>query len=423
MRIVATGLGCVCPLGVGVSHCWKSLLEGKSGIVSTGTNPLFSGRTKSKVIGLVPEGKLPYLYDDSDPFIDHKKYGRFVRYALLASREALLDSGWNDLNDEQKDYTGVSISSGLGALDLIEQKAFGTSKLPEGELCLSNYGPFYIPASIPNMASGHVSIAFGLRGPNRCVNAACASGLYALEDAASMIRSGYAKVVVTGASESTISLAAFAGFDAMTALSRKYNETPELASRPYSKGRDGFVFSEGAGIIILEEFEHARARNAKIYAEYIATGMTSDAYHISSPSGIGAERAIKMTLKRSGISPSEIDCINAHATSTPLGDQSEISSFRKVFGDLLPKIKISALKSSFGHSLCAASGIESVFAIKGIEEQVIPPTLNIEDVDEFAADLDIPSTTQSHKVEYLLKTSFGFGGANAVTVFKRFKGS
>jgi 3-oxoacyl-[acyl-carrier-protein] synthase II len=420
MRIVVTGLGCVCPLGVGVEYCWKSLLAGKSGIVNFSQQNPFEGRTKSEVLARVPTGELPYLYNDTDPFIDQKKYGRFVRYALLSAREALIDSAWQNLSEEQKDYTGVSISTGLGALDMIEAKALSLANIPAGDLALSNYGPFYIPASIPNMGAGHVSIAFGLRGPNRSVNAACASGLYAIEDGAAMIRSGDAKVVVAGASESAICLAAFGGFDAMTALSRKYNDTPQLASRPYSVGRDGFVFSEGAGIVILEDFEHAKARNAKIYAEYLATGMTADANHISSPSGTGAERAIRAALNKSGISPEQVDHINSHATSTPIGDQSEIQSFRNAFGKHLLKTKISALKSSFGHALCAASGVESIFAIKSIQEQVVPPTLNIKDVDVFAADLDIPAQAQNHRINYLLKTSFGFGGTNAATIFAKY---
>jgi 3-oxoacyl-[acyl-carrier-protein] synthase II len=370
------------------------------------------------VVGLVPEGKADFQYDDTDPFVSERKYGRFIRYALVAAREALSDGNWLNLTEEQKDYTGITIGNGLGALDLIEKRILEFGQNRNG-LALSVYGPYFIPSAIPNMGSGHLSIAFSLRGPNRSLNAACATGLYSLEDAASMIRSGDAKVVLTGASESTISVSAIAGFDAMRALSRNYNDSPSEASRPYSKGRDGFVLAEGAGMFLLEEYNHALERGAKIYAEYLASGLTGDAYHLSSPSRTGAERAMTLALRKSFLTHDKIDHINAHATSTPVGDESEVAAFRSVFQGHLSKIKISALKGACGHMLSAASAVESVFAVKTLQEQIVPPTLNIVHRDDFVFDLDIPAEPKPAEIEYLLKTSFGFGGTNAATILKR----
>ena len=421
-KIVITGLGCVSPLGMGLKYSWNALLEGKSSLVnldSLADKGWIRGQTKCRGISPVPRGNGEGLYNDEDPFIDDKRYGSFIRYALLAAREALEDAGWTDLSGEQKEVTGVSIGSGID-LYTVENRAMQLGLCSPDEMILSQYGPFYIPSSISNMASGQVSIIFGLKGPNRSVGAACATGLYSIEDAASMIRKGDAKVVVAGATEGRLSMAALGGFDAMSALSRGYNDQPTLASRPYDQGRDGFIIAEGSGILILEDMAHAIKRGARIYAEYVSCGMTSDAYHLSAPSGEGSERAIKIALNRAGLAPSEIDHINAHATSTPRGDESEINSLSRVFGEHITKVKISALKASFGHALNAASGIESVFAIKSLYDQVVPPTINLTHPADFAKDLDIPAKATKSKIDYLLKTSFGFGGANAVSIFGRY---
>lgn len=418
-RTVVTGIGVVSPLGVGVDFCWKKLMDGNSGIVSTAKfGDEFHNRLKTGVLGLVPTGSDPGYFDHDDPRINKKSFSNFIRYAIVAADEALHDAGWTNLTQEQQDYTGVSIGNGIGALDIIESRICKAASLPKEDKILSAFGPFFIPSVLPSLGAGYVSMTFGLRGPNRSINAACASGLYSIEDAASMIRNGDAKVVVTGSSESTICPAAIGGFDAMTALSRKYNDTPSRASRPYDKGRDGFVLSEGAGILILEDMEHAIQRGARIHAEYICSGLTSDAYHVSAPSGSGSERAIRLALKRAGLAPQDIGYIGTHATSTGLGDRSEVEAMMRVFGEHLPSIKFSAVKSSIGHSLGGASGVESVFLVKSLVEQMVPPTINVEDPDDFVLGLDyVPHPNTAHSFKYAMKNSFGFGGTNACSIF------
>ena len=413
-RVAVTGLGCVSPIGIGLDCAWTNLLAGKSGITDIATlGDHFHGKTRSKAIGPVPIGTDTGLFDPNHPLVSDRRYGHAVKYTLLAAHEALQDAGWTGLTEEQGMYTGVSIGSAMGELLLIEQR--GHSAIQCDGDALSVYGPLHIIQCIPNMVPGQVSIVFGLKGPNRSTHAACATGLYSIEDGASMIRNGDARVVVTGSTESCPSLSGFCGFDAMSALSRGYS--PETSSRPYDVDRNGFVYSTGSGIMILEDMEHAIKRGARIYAEYVSCGMTADAGHVSAPSGEGAVRAMRKALAKAGLSISEIDHINAHATSTKKGDVTEIESIREVFGSRVGQIPITANKSVLGHMLNAASAMESVFLVKSIYEQMIPPTINLFNPDPCIAGLDIVTKARHMNIRYGMKNAFGFGGTNASAIF------
>lgn len=420
-RICITGIGIVCPLGSNMSVVWDRIMSGKSGIVSANA---FAGQTKSGVLGLVPRDEFDFnhpMFAAHPSKVNPKNLSNFIKYALHATQEAFEDA--NLLDIKNPDRVGVTIGNGLGALDIIEQKSLAYAGLEvdkrDPASVLRCYTPYFIPLSLPSLASGNVSMYFGLKGPNRSVNAACASGLYSIEDAASMIKNDDADIVVTGATESTVSFLALAGFDAMTALSRKHNDTPGTASRPYDKSRDGFVLAEGAGVLILEDMEHALHRGAKIYAEYLGSGMTADAHNISAPSGEGAVRAMRIALQKAKLRADQIDYIGVHATSTPIGDKTEIESIRHVFGDKIPTL--SAVKSSVGHMLAAASGVESVLLMKTLETGQIPPTINVQDPEDFVSDIDyVPDIGRKQDVKYALKNSFGFGGTNAASIFKKF---
>ena len=423
-RIAVTGIGLVCPLGVGIDYVWPKLMSGMSGIISTGIrNEEFVRHARAHVGGFIPLGTEQGQFDKSNPLVNKKGISGFIKYAILAADEALRDAGWTELTDEQREYTGVTIGNGMGSLRVIEERLHIARDMMVAKpdaILLGCYGPFFIPGILPNLAAGNVSMTFGLKGPNRSVNTACASGLYSVEDGAAMIRNGDAKVVVAGSTEGDMALTAICGFDAMNALSRKYNEEPHRASRPYDKNRDGFVMSEGAGILILEEFGHAQKRGARIYAEYLGAGLTSDAYHISAPSGEGSERAMRLALKKSGVNPEQIGYIGTHATSTNLGDKSEVESMSRVFGKHIYNLKFSAVKSLIGHMLGAASGAECAILIKSLAEQKIPPTINVDEPDTFMEGLDyVPHPSTSHSFEYAMKNSFGFGGSNAAAVFRR----
>jgi 3-oxoacyl-[acyl-carrier-protein] synthase II len=418
-RICITGIGVVCPLGSNMGLVWDRIMSGKSGIVSADA---FVGKTKSGVLGLVPRDEFDFnhaMFAAHPSKVNPKNLSNFIKYALVATQEALEDANLLNINDPER--VGVSIGNGLGALDIIEQKSFTYSELSvhDPNSVLRCYSPYFIPSALPSLASGNVSMYFGLKGPNRSINAACASGLYSIDDAASMIKNDDADIVVSGATESTISFLALAGFDAMTALSRKHNDTPSTASRPYDKSRDGFVLAEGAGILILEDMEHALKRGAKIYAEYLGSGMTADAHNISSPSGEGAVRAMRIALQKAKLKPDQIDYIGVHATSTPIGDKTEIESIRHVFGDKIPTL--SAVKSSIGHMLAAASGVETALLIKTLDTGQIPPTINVQDPEDFVSDIDyVPDIGRKQDVKFALKNSFGFGGTNAASIFKKF---
>jgi 3-oxoacyl-[acyl-carrier-protein] synthase II len=416
-RVVATGLGIVCPLGAGVKTVWSRLIDGESGLGTIHQFPVDD--LPARVAGSVPRGDGSNGTFNPDAVMEPKeqrKVDDFITYAVAAADEALADSGWKPETEDDRCATGVLIGSGIGGLKGIEDAAIVLAE--KGPRRIS---PFFIPGRLINLASGHVSIRHGLKGPNHAVVTACSTGAHAVGDAARMIALGDADVMVAGGTESPISRLGVAGFVACRALSTAFNDEPERASRPYDKDRDGFVMGEGAGVVVLEEYEHAKARGAKIYGEVVGYGLSGDAYHITAPAmdGDGAYRCMKAALKRAGIEPSEIDYINAHGTSTPLGDEIELGAVTRLVGNAAGKITMSSTKSAIGHLLGAAGAVEAIFSLLAIRDQVAPPTRNLDDPSvETALDL-VPHKAKKMAIDYALSNSFGFGGTNASLVFKR----
>lgn len=415
-RIVVTGLGLVTPLGCGVETTWQNLIAGKSGI---GRITAFDPENFTcQVAGQVPEGTEPGQFDVNAyvPYKDQKKMDRFIQLGLAAAKMALEDANWMPQDESERERTGMSLGAGIGGLPEIER-----SVVTLHESGPRRVSPFFIPASLINLLSGHVSINYGFKGPNHAVVTACASGVHSIGDAARMILHGDADVMVAGAAESSICPIGIGGFAALRALSTKYNDTPEKASRPWDKGRDGFVMGEGSGIIVLEELEHALKRGAKIYAEYKGYGMSSDAYHMTSPpeDGNGAYRAMRAALNDAGLTAGQLDYINAHGTSTPVGDVIEHRAVKRLLEGQDHNVSMSSTKSAIGHLLGAAGGVETVFSILAMRDQIVPPTLNLDDPDE-ECDLDlVPLVAKKRKVDHVLCNSFGFGGTNASIVFSR----
>jgi 3-oxoacyl-[acyl-carrier-protein] synthase II len=337
----------------------------------------------------------------------------FIVYALAASAEAIADSGWVPANEEERDRTGVMIGSGIGGLATIDDTS--QTLAAQGPRRVS---PFFIPASLINLASGQVSIKYGFRGPNHAPVTACATGAHAIGDAARLIKYGDADVMIAGGAESALCRLGIAGFAAMKALSTSYNDTPTKGSRPWDKGRDGFVMGEGSGVVVLESLEHARARGAKIYAEILGYGLAGDAYHLTAPAedGSGGFRAMRAALKDAKLAPEQIDYINAHGTSTPLGDEIELGAVKRLFGDHAYKLSMSSTKSAIGHLLGAAGAVEAIYSILAIRDQVAPPTLNLDDPSD-ACDIDlVPHHAKKRPIRYVLSNSFGFGGTNASVI-------
>ena len=418
-RVVVTGLGLVTPLGVGHKFNWDRLVNGDSGIRAT--QGFDVSDLASRVSGQVPRGDGEGLFNP-DAFVppkDQRKMDDFILYAIAAAHEAVKDSGWEPTTDEQRERTGVMVGSGIGGLPGIAEGAVTLHE--KGPRRLS---PFFIPANLINLASGHISIQHGYRGPNHAVVTACSTGAHAIGDAARLIMWDDADVMIAGGTEAAINRLGIAGFAAMRALSTNFNDTPERASRPYDRDRDGFVMGEGAGIVILEELEHAKRRGAHIYAEIAGYGLSGDAHHISAPAedGNGGFRAMTMALKRAGLSPSDIGYINAHGTSTPLGDEIELGAVRRLFGAAMDNLAMSSTKSAIGHLLGAAGAVEAVYSIKAMNHGVVPPTLNLENPSEscLGANL-VPKVAQERRVRAALSNSFGFGGTNASLVFKEFE--
>ncbi len=411
-RVVVTGIGVITPLGTGVDKTWQGLLEGRSGIRKI--THFDASSYPVQIAGEVPD------FDPRD-YIEEKeikKMDRFIHFALAASEMALNDSGLQ-INQNNAEKVGVIIGSGIGGLPMIEHY---TKIL--NERGYRRISPFFIPMSIINLASGRVSIRFGAKGPNSAVVTACSSGSHAIGDAFKIIQRGDADAMIAGGSEAVISPLGIAGFTVMKALSRR-NDEPEKASRPFDLERDGFVMAEGAGIIILEALDKALERGAKIYAEIVGYGMTGDAYHITSPSpdGEGAARCIKAALDDAGIGPEEVNYINAHGTSTKYNDELETMAIKTVFGEYAYKIAISSTKSMTGHLLGAAGGVEAVISVLSIYNDVVPPTINLENPDP-ECDLDyVPNQKREMTVNYALSNSFGFGGTNACLLFKKFEDS
>lgn len=423
-RVVVTGLGLVTPLGAGVEVTWKAILAGKSG---AGNITTFDASTYAcNVVCEVPrvDGRGGGGADvegafDPDSVMSQKDQRRiddFILYAIAAADEAVKDSGWAPQDDEGRERTGVIIGSGIGGLATIEKTSIELHE--KGPRRVS---PFFIPSALINLASGQVSIRHGFKGPNHSVVTACATGAHAVGDAARMIKYGDADVMVAGGAEAAICPVGIAGFIACRAMSTGFNDDPTRASRPYDKGRDGFVMGEGAGVLVLEEYEHAKARGAKIYAEVAGYGLAGDAYHITAPSedGDGGFRAMQAAIKDAGITPADIDYINAHGTSTPLGDEIELGAVERLLGNSASRVTMSSTKSATGHLLGAAGAIEAAFTCLAIRDQIAPPTINLDD-PSVQTPIDLAANkAQPREIKVALSNSFGFGGTNASVVFKQ----
>jgi 3-oxoacyl-[acyl-carrier-protein] synthase II len=415
-RVVITGLGMVTPLGSGVRHNWERLIGARSGIRAI--THFDVSDLPSKVAGLVPRGEEHGAFRP-EGVIAHKelrKNDEFIIYAMAAAHEAVADSGILPQSEADALRTGVMIGSGIGGLQWIA----------DGAITLAERGPrrispFFIPAALINLASGQVSIAHGFKGPNHAVVTACSTGAHAIGDATRLIMWEDADVMVAGGAEAAVCRLGIAGFASARALSTSYNDTPEKASRPYDKGRDGFVMGEGAGVVVLEELEHARARGARVYAEVVGYGLSGDAHHVTAPpeDGNGAFRAMQAALARARMTPADIDYINAHGTSTPLGDEIELGAVKRLFGPAAAKVSMSSTKSAIGHLLGAAGAVEAIYSILAIREGVVPPTLNLEDPSEGCVGIDlVPLESRRRRVRAALSNSFGFGGTNASLIFR-----
>ncbi|BDW95526.1 MULTISPECIES: beta-ketoacyl-ACP synthase II [Thalassospira] len=415
-RVVVTGIGAVTPLASGAQNTWQKLLNSQSGIKSIDTFDVSD--IPAKIAGLVPRGEGDGLFNAEDhvSIKDMKKMDDFIVYGIAAADQAIADSGWKPETDEDQEATGVLIGSGIGGLPKISE---ATDLVNNGKT--RRVSPFFIPSCLINLVSGQVSIKHGLKGPNHAVVTACSTGAHAVGDASRMIMLGDADVMVAGGAEAAVCRLGMAGFAAARALSTSYNDTPTEASRPWDEGRDGFVMGEGAGCVVLEEYEHAKARGAKIYAEVAGYGMSGDAYHITAPAedGNGGFRSMRNAIRNAGLNPEDVDYVNAHGTSTPLGDEIELGAVKRLFGDHAQKMSMSSTKSATGHLLGAAGAIEAVFSILAIHEGVVPPTLNLRNPSEACKGIDlVPLEAKQRKVNVALSNSFGFGGTNASLVFK-----
>jgi len=414
-RVVVTGLGLVTPLGTGVEHCWKRLLASESGIRAIQSFDVSD--LPAKIAGQVPAGETAEGGWNPDDWMDPREQRRvdqFILYGLAAATQAVEDSGWKPEDEEALERTGVLIGSGIGGLEAIHDASVLLKE--RGPRRIS---PFFIPSSLINLVSGHVSIRFGFKGPNHSVVTACATGAHALGDAARIIALDDADVMVAGGAEAAICRLGIAGFAASKALSTHFNDTPERASRPWDRDRDGFVMGEGAGILVLEEYEHAKARGAKIYAELVGYGMSGDAYHITAPAedGNGGFRAMRNALRRARLNPEDIGYVNAHGTSTPLGDEIELGAVKRLFGEHAYSLSMSSTKSAIGHLLGAAGSAEAIFSILALRDGVVPPTLNLENPSE-GCDLDlVPHEAKEKPLRAVMSNSFGFGGTNASLIF------
>jgi 3-oxoacyl-[acyl-carrier-protein] synthase II len=416
-RVVITGLGMVTPHGCGVEPTWRNVLDGRS--AARPVEHFNVADLPARIACQIPRGNAPGEFNPDD-WMDPKDQRRvdpFIVYAMAAAKQALDDARWHPSTPDEQNSTGVIIGSGIGGIEGISETA-----LLLAEKGPRRVSPFFIPGRLINLASGYVSIAHGLKGPNHSVVTACSTGAHAIGDGARMIALGDADVMVAGGAESPVSRISLAGFAACRALSTSFNDTPEKASRPYDKDRDGFVMGEGAGVVVLEELDHARARGATICAEVIGYGMSGDAYHITSPSedGDGAFRCMQAALKRAGVSAGEIDYINAHGTSTPVGDEIELRAAERLLGNQAGRVSMSSTKSAIGHLLGAAGAVEAIFTTLAIRDQVAPPTINLDNPSvETPIDL-VPHRARKREINVALSNSFGFGGTNASLVLRRY---
>jgi 3-oxoacyl-[acyl-carrier-protein] synthase II len=416
-RVVVTGLGLVTPLGCGVEPSWSRLIEGRSG--ARRITEFEVADISAQIASFVPRGDGSAGTFNPDQWMEPKeqrKVDDFIIFAMSAAEQALKDAGYEAKTQDQQERTGVLIGSGIG----------GLSGIADTALLLKEKGPrrvspFFIPGRLINLASGYVSIRHGLKGPNHAVVTACSTGAHAIGDAARLIALGDADVMVAGGAESPICRIAMAGFAACRALSTGFNDQPTKASRPYDKDRDGFVMGEGSGIVVLESLEHAKARGARIYAEIIGYGLSGDAYHITAPAedGDGAYRCMRAALKRAGIMADEIDYVNAHGTSTPMGDEIELGAIERLFGNNAGKLSMSSTKSAIGHLLGAAGSVEAIFSILAMRDNIAPPTINLDNPSvDTSIDL-VPHTAKKKPINTVLSNSFGFGGTNASLIIRR----
>ncbi len=415
-RVVVTGLGLVTPLGGNVETSWANIIAGKSG---AGTITRFDASDqKCRIACEVKPADHPDGFDPAKR-VDHKiqrQVDPFIIYGLDAAGQAVEDAGLIEMDEAMRLRAGCSIGSGIGGLPGIESESLVLHEKGPGRV-----SPHFVHGRLINLISGQVSIKYGLMGPNHAVVTACSTGAHSIGDAARMIKDGDADIMLAGGAEATICPIGIAGFAQARALSTAFNDQPEKASRPYDRDRDGFVMGEGAGVVVLEEYEHAKARGAKIYAEVVGYGLSGDAYHVTAPhpEGSGAYRSMEMALKKAGMSPGDIDDINAHGTSTPLGDELELGAVRRLFGNEVANISMSSTKSAIGHLLGGAGAVETIFCILAIRDQVVPPTLNLDNPSEGTAGVDlVPHKAKKRTVRAALNNSFGFGGTNASLIVK-----
>ncbi len=414
-RVVVTGLGLLSPLACGVEESWARLLAGKSG--AGRIRHFDASHLPAQIACELPLGDGTDGTFKADDWVapkEQRKIDRFITYALCAADQAVADSGWRPEDPEAQARTGVLIGSGIGGIESIAETAITLKE--RGHRRVS---PFFIPGALINLCSGHVSIRYGFKGPNHAVVTACSTGAHAIGDAARLIMLGDADVMLAGGAESPVCEISVAGFCACKALSTGFNDTPERASRPYDRARDGFVMGEGAGVVVLEAYEHAVARGARIYAEVLGYGLSGDAYHITSPDpqGDGGFRSMQAALRNAGLEASAIDYVNAHGTSTPLGDEIELAAVTRLLGNRVGKVTMSSTKSATGHLLGAAGAIEAIFSILSIRDQVAPPTLNLDD-PSVETEIDLaPHEKREREIKVALSNSFGFGGTNASVIF------
>ncbi len=415
-RVVVTGLGLVTPLGADVETAWANILASKSGAARiTRFDP---SNQKCTIACEVKPADHPYGFDP-DKRVDHKvqrQVDPFIIYGIDAAGQALEDAGLTDMSEAERFRAGCSIGSGIGGLPGIASESLVCENKGPGRV-----SPHFVHGRLINLISGQVSIKYGLMGPNHAVVTACSTGAHSIGDAARMIRDDDADVMLAGGAEGAICPLGIAGFAQARALSTGFNDTPEKASRPYDRDRDGFVMGEGAGVVVLEEYEHAKARGAKIYAEIIGYGLSGDAYHVTAPhpEGSGAFRSMEMAMRKSGLSLSDIDYVNAHGTSTPLGDELELGAVRRLFGTATATMSMSSTKSAIGHLLGGAGAVESIFCILAIRDQIVPPTLNLDNPSESCVGVDlVPHVAKKRVVKAVLNNSFGFGGTNASLVMR-----
>lgn len=416
-RVVVTGVGMVSPLGSGVDANWTRLLNSESGIRAI--DHFDVSDLPAKIAGLVPKGENDLHRFDSDAYVpakDRRRMDEFIVYGMAAAIQAVEDSGWKPDDDEDRERTGVIIGSGIGGLSSISGAedtlvAGGPRKL----------SPFFIPSSLINLVSGHLSIKYGFKGPNHAVVTACSTGAHAIGDASRIIKYGDADVMIAGGAEAAVCRLGLAGFASARALSTGFNDTPSRGSRPWDKDRDGFVMGEGAGVLVLEEYEHAKARGAKIYGEVLGYGMSGDAYHITAPAedGNGGFRAMRNALRDAKLDVTAVDYVNAHGTSTPLGDEIELGAVKRLFGDHAYKLSMSSTKSAIGHLLGAAGAVEAIYSLLALRDQVAPPTLNLDNPSD-GCDIDlVPHKPKERRIDVAVSNSFGFGGTNASLVLGR----